>query len=312
MIIPEHDSDRGCLEDTIACVAHSNHRDYEFLLSNSWGIAIHNRKIHWRRKLGGGIQAQTEAFNLLEKYHGITVRQLTKRFHTLIRTVNTMEGYPCLFMDSFWCPWDKRYQKSHNFGHALLVERYDSDQGVFYCTDAFYNIKNGCIDQQSMKKGFLSLDAICVQDVFETPSQDTARDLIVKRMCEVISRVDQLGFLAKQVCHMNPKKEIGQTKNLWHTPLLSNLYGMELDRAKYLLFLRYVQKRYSFPLIQEYICALTDIRDSWGILRNKMVKYLSEYEDGWPDTKTLKDIANDLDRIHTAERKTAAYILGTI
>lgn len=303
----KHNNFRNCIEDTIACIAEHHNRQYEFLLSSSWGLHIDCEKIKRKKKIGGNMYPQPAENLLLKQYHGISFHSISKKMKNIECVPADCNTYLCAFIDAYWCPWDKGFHRMHNPGHLILIHSYDSQRKVFYCTDVFYEKEYQLITHSMMKRAFMEACSVEILKEYTIPSRTIVLGHIAQRMKDILNNIEKLLFLSEMILSVSFYKEVGRAKNYWHSRILRDFYSWELDRGKYILYLQYVLKTYYIKELQEPISSLEKIKDSWSVVRSKLVKYFSSKE-----TVLRKEISENIIDIYIKERDTAKTILKSI
>lgn len=130
----------GCFYSCIASVAKTWKKEYSLMFTSSWGFKYKFPNSEYFECLGNRIGAgwHSPYSRYLNDYHGLTVNIFkTTKFSDILAITKkeVSNNYPvALFFDSYWCPWNKEFNKNHT-NICFLVIDIDEKNNLFYCVD---------------------------------------------------------------------------------------------------------------------------------------------------------------------------------
>lgn len=295
---------QNCFDNLVATIAANEHKDYELMLSKSWGFDFNDskesvgEKIHYSSK---------NDFYMLRKFHGIEVLYIEDKFNLDVHN-QYCEYYEYIgaAIDTFKCPWDKSYKKYHNYGHSILVNDVDFRKGKVYVVDPFYKKINEEIDLD------MFCDSVCGIYLFKMHDDNKEVDdhllysKIIDRLKKTSSDIDKIILFRDYILKMNKQKEQGEMNNVWYYPIIVNINKISLSRLRYIIMLKYFSRLYKIH-IGLYIKELEHAHFLWNFVRDMLVRFFVLNND-----KYLGNVVCTLDTIKKEEKTTCLSLIDAL
>lgn len=271
----------NCLDDAIATLCGWHKSRYELMFSRSldFGFDSERKEID----IGERIYADysDEYMPLLERFHGHRfgshMNQPVDQFVPMIQE-QLSAGKPLFVsLDSYWIPWDPKYQRVHHVGHALLGVGFDTHGKALYVSDPYFEKKAFRIPFDHLEQGYRGCLTI---DVPNEPDRDWAT--IADSLCDPLelwlhkrgpSRA--IAAFAEEVGKLSfIREEKPAFEMLGESPIFANLGKVLNGRNNYGSMLQYLddikQDGRFRPIAEE----LRRISFQWASVRGLAVKIL--------------------------------------
>ncbi|MBN2353518.1 MAG: hypothetical protein JXD23_13175 [Spirochaetales bacterium] len=153
-IKPVHYEFLSCLEDSIIAVAEWAHYRYELIFCEDWYFDFNPGP---DRPLGDSLPVfRNDVVGKLDAYHGIKTLYGKASPAEILDVVESelKDNRPIMVsIDSYLCPWDWNYLKTH-FHHYYLITGSDDDGNYSYC-DRFFKA-SGTMTKENLIQGYLN------------------------------------------------------------------------------------------------------------------------------------------------------------
>ncbi len=283
MLLDVELSRRGanCLDDAIATLCGWHKSRYELMFSRSLDFVFDSERKEL--DIGERIYADysDEYMPLLEKYHGHRfeshMNQPIDLFLPLLQE-QLSAGKPLFVsLDSYWIPWDPKYQRVHHVGHALLGVGFDPLGQSLFASDPFFEKKALGIPFDHLRQGYRGCVTV---DVPKQPNQDW--DDIVDSLSEplklwlctkgpsrsIAAFAEEIGALT-YVHEEKPAFEM-----LGESPIFANLGKVLNGRNNYGSMLHYVDELTKDGRFRPIAEEIRRISFQWASIRGLAVKML--------------------------------------
>lgn len=271
----------NCLDDAIAtlCGWHKSRYELMFARSLDFGFDSERREID----VGNRIYADysDEYMPLLEKYHGLRfgshMNQPIGQFIPMLQE-QLSAGKPLFVtLDSYWIPWDPKYQRVHHVGHALLGVGFDPHGQSLVVSDPFFERKALRIPFDHLEQGYRGCVTVDVPNRLDHDWDDIADSL-----CEplefwlstkgpsraIAAFAEEIGALTF-VPEEKPALDI-----LGESPIFANLGKVLNGRNNYGSMLQYLDEIKKDGRFRTIADELRRISFQWASIRGFGVKIL--------------------------------------
>jgi hypothetical protein len=312
-IKPLHDDTRNCLEDIYVTVATWWNREYAFLFLHSWSFGFMPSSLVKKEFIGDRITLNRSRESrcdkqelLLEKYHGIRVEW--KRFGTMQEIISVIENEimkynpVCLYIDSFWCPWNPAYKK-FNINHFFLATGIDKEKRIIYCIDPFYSKKVELLSFENLAVGG---DSYITFELLEDQNRDCDLLDIIREAISVIlgdgNRKSDFALMRALANEVKDSFDGGYESegrgidDLWSTPLIRMLEQLYGGRKNFLELVKQIAIDSGREGVEQIAQELEEIFQNWIIIKGLFIKAMIR-----PSTTTNEKIAKLL--LNTANRE---------
>ncbi len=323
-IIPYHDNSRNCIEDQVVSITKWFGRDFELMFTLSWGFNFFfgskYEKLLLGEKIGPGFY---DVLKPLNEFHGInsnTYNNISVQDALKILKDEFLKLKPVVvFFDSFYCPWEHNYKKTHFF-HAFIINGMEEKSGndeknknvkIFSCIDAFRMKPSEKLNFSDFNAGFQNV--LITFDIIENFSlnknyQDIIR-LILKNLNydsdHSIFKFMRL-FAGEVSKSLDIKKELQASDQIWFSPLIFNMEKIIRSRIQFQTALSYMAKLFSINNFEKVSRFFQLIYNQWNILKNLIIKEYYRDSD-YKDKNVLKRISDRILNIADMEESSVAY-----
>lgn len=269
---------RFCFDDCIATYAKFIKCDYELMYLNCWNVSWNQDK---NLTMIRSIQTPNNLENDLSEYCGIKINMCNDSFEQVNNTISELRkknAVIIVFLNSYYCPWDRGYRKYYS-EHAFLVEGKDDETNEIICCDPYYEINHGKISYEDFQLGYLYYVTIEKENI--TLQND------IKILFEKVLKSDNMKEYFIKIREWSDefadinivKKELFISPSEIRVDIISILLKIIDKRTCFLILLQYLAKKYEClkQNMEKYEERLIYIIEQWnscqsiilkGILRN--------------------------------------------
>lgn len=229
------------------------------------------------------IEKRTEAkvninLNALSKYHGLEIVHYPPvPYEDLLQIIKSEinQGMPIgISLDSYYCPWDKKFNKTKGFNHTFLINDLNELTCEVSCIDPYYMVENGKLNSLYLhnhnayytisSKNHVTNDIeIKIREVNSYIKHYISGDKPFKEM-EHLSDVIRNNF--------NFEYELNCYEDIGFSPLFINLSQTSKGRLYFSKMLEYLSEQTKSKSLLPYIEELKQISNHWIILRGIFAK----------------------------------------
>lgn len=296
-----HNKNHNCFDDIVAALALSENRDYQLMLSNTWRFEFNKES----KKIGESIyNSSPNNQKLLRDVHGINfiykkdIEHLKQYFYCYIEKYR----YIAVNIDTFYCIWDKSYNQFHNTNHTVLCANINMKDELVYVHDPFYEKYNEKIDFATFLKAFNGVYFFEIHSIIEGQRMNIYTDVISDLM-DTLHCINNINNFIKVLIDIDIAFERDGIVNIWHCPIMINLYRIQLNRLRYTIFLKYINQNTNINILN-YIKELEEISYDWERIRNNIFKLIY-----YNDKKYLMGIINLINLVKDKEYNTCVSII---
>ena len=267
----KYDKKLACLDNIVKYISLQEKTGYCLFFSESWQF---NYRSH-RKLIGKGIIVDYDNnYTALKFYHGLGARKI-KRLCRISKVPVLLQqySYVTVFVDAFYCTWNKDYQKKHSNSNLILINDFDSTNRLLYITDLKYQLFNHVISFDVYKQA--ALDGIAF---FRCPEkrQITYKDIhffIQQKLKTIYKHTQNLQRFRHSLLKMDIQKENDSPDNPWGSSLIQQLGRYIIDCYRYLYFLHYLNEVCSISL-DKITSIFEKVIENWIMLQNNLVRQL--------------------------------------
>lgn len=282
-ISPKKDNVKwDCFEGCFISIIFWLKRDYRWMDFDSLQFRFDETRIGTVEFIPSLIQYNWRSkFELLDKYVGLKVipHRTNDPFERIaLLKAEARQNKPVMtVMDAFWCPWDKSYQVFSR-PHFFLITGMDEEEGIFYCTDSFYEKEHEVLTFEQYLLGALprELPSVHTFEILESVQLETSpRELIEQSIREVISlnTFEQIRSFARAVAqHFDVDREMRQFDNIDAAPIIRSVYERKRFINRYVDCIKAFIPEGSDPVIDQKLEELIQLGDQWEIVKSMFVK----------------------------------------
>ncbi len=308
-IKPQQDKLWDCFEKLIVSVAVWWRRGYEFMFVDTWSFDFQSRQPDQSIPLSRRVRPWpgSNHYPSLEKYYGIRlIRHNTRTIAEVMAIINAelnRERPTAVYIDSYWCPWNPEYQRTHH-RHYCLAVGLDESKRLLYCIDPSSSDNLETINLDQFSKG-------CGKCVTFTILQDHKKKINWKEVvgdavrCFVGAPENGSAFaaihrFASELTIDDLKNENGHGTRDAYSDLYLLFLEIGLHRKKIAKILRVLAERYQVSGLISQAGRLEETADIWhqvGTLMVRMIKgrNSAKYFLGLVNLlKTLADVETDI------------------
>lgn len=268
-INPDRDENRNCIEDQIVSIAKWWKTSNELMYSEDWGFLI---KDGTHKRLGESIcPNKGNKILLLEEYHRIKItQQKIYNFNEVMELAQRelLLARPLIIsISSFWCPWDKGFEK-YDIPHSIIVTGINESKKQVYFTDAFNDVQNVMLSFDYLKDK-VGMDCATFELLAKPKSlynQKAFSTFLYKLIDQgIIEHITEFSQMVKKSMDINLEVK-GYEEIWWRAPIFNNITELIKGRIMFSRFLLYINIDKN-ALIQEIVY-------EWQIIRGLFIKAL--------------------------------------
>ncbi|MCD1261447.1 hypothetical protein B5M42_021835 [Paenibacillus athensensis] len=264
-----------CFDDVIVTVDSKFQLGYRMMYAEALRFAFDNSNPE--QTIGARMQTNfLSYFRLLKQYSGYSLyihRNLTMQEGLQKITEQLAKGNPIgLFIDSFYNPWDIKFQREHFLLHAMLVVGFNSATHALICVDPFFEQKNVELPFELFEQGYHAVMTIEPGEPDVKNAQEAMLELR-KQLEEVIDIVPQ-GFTAFRDAFptINFAEEMRGLAQFGESLLFIRFNSIVNGRRNYANMLEYLAVKYNLPKLNDFAEQLRKIGNEWNIVRGFITK----------------------------------------
>lgn len=294
----------SCTQIAFATYARYNNRQYEMILSETWGFDFHDSEKIFGESLHPGYQGRRR--ELFEKYHGIRVTDLPyeskKELCSKIYSYINKYGPMLLKCDIYNCSWNMAYRRDH-VNHFIIIIGANDQNSIVTILDPFTSEEKHEVDLNDVAN---ESGILCY---FEIVGHESISDIDVKN--ELIHTIEYIGAsnmfekmeLFSQSIPSKFEFDAVSIKNVYAVPLVFNLYRIMNQRYCFSLFLEFAS---NYHVINESIVSeMKTVAEKYKLLRILVIKTVLQSK----SSEMIVDIVND---IICKERKLYAELVNDL
>lgn len=299
-------SEANCIEDAIISSVSYFGREYAPMFEDRWSFKFDQNNPD--KNVGECISPpiSSEMINLsyysgnilLSRYSGIVCE--AREYDTAQAVLESIaleikDGRPVVIdIDGYWNPWDPVYQKKHFYYHSCLVVGVDFKENILICVDpilgmrkdAIMPIEHFCIGTD--KKILVFSISNDYDEIDWKSSLSKALENFKKE--SVYQSIKNLAVVVEQKLDIENEMR-GYENNIWESPILFNLYGVEKGRKAFAQYLNYICRHFNVDELLPVIDDLQVISSKWSLVRALIVKAVYSKV---ADKKRLADYLNEI------------------
>ncbi|SCY96022.1 hypothetical protein [Alkaliphilus peptidifermentans] len=316
-IKPKHEDFRSCVEDIVASVASWWDRNHLLMYAEAWNFQY----IPWNPSLPNTLgrrlwEGEDKTWLNISNYHGIKISFqkdiISPQDAMMLIKSQLSEHRPIMvYVNDYWCPWRKLYQKEHQIQPCLVVGFEEGDSGLI-CIDPYstkeikyfpkeefeYAYKN-CVTFQKVEN---YNELLIVEDIIRLSPEKLFDE---KAHGNSFQSMRNFAYDMENTLDMNLEME-GSTFSAPKSELLNTLKYISRRRRQYFLFLKYIGEGYGIDVCR-YSEGMDMSWEKWSIITNLFLKMY--YLEDWKLNK--KSIAGKIREAADLEEAIALDILNS-
>lgn len=275
-IQPIHIEGLTCYEDVLLSTAAYYNKEYQMAFSEIFNFEYNSEnsgqsKLLSERLSSGNANIQ----NLLKQYCGIEVIiKNTETAEDVIRIVKEQLelGYPTIFyVNTFWCPWHRDYQKYCN-GHICLAIGIDGRDSII-CIDPIEGENHFCLPFEDFKNGSDKCSIVNIQKSADEIEYISILQNSVEKIVDSNVFANMESFAYDFDSQFNFEEEFQNAKiHIWEVLLYRKLIFISGSRYLYSLFINQVNKNIHSQKLAQVEKDLLCVQSKWKIALSLFVK----------------------------------------
>ena len=276
MIIPKFFDKYTCLQATLKNIFDYYSIEDKFLFINDWtfiyGKKNNNIQFGRRVKVNYNIDILKKFY---ERGYGFKIEAREGIKDVLGQIEKEIQyGKPVLVkIDSYWCPWNRAYQKFHIDHFFVVIGINESD---FICIDSYFSDHIEYLPIKYIKHcqlGFISL---------ESEKKKIDKTNIINLMNKSLESNKELQSIEQLTSFwldiengLNFREEISEYNDTRLIPLLINLKHISNSRYNYADFLKYISLQYNIYNLSDLYYKYMAAHQKWEIVRALFFKCMN-------------------------------------
>ncbi|WP_010244000.1 BtrH N-terminal domain-containing protein [Acetivibrio cellulolyticus] len=277
-IKPININGNNCIDSFLFSYAISLQREAPMVFSEDIGFLYSPADPEHPEVLGNRISTGLKLkFPLFEKYCGIkSDMHPPSSYEDILRVIkeNLEQQRPvAVYIDAFWCPWHKFYNKVHD-DHFCLVIGIDSESNLT-CIDPGLYIENTCtLPFDFFKNGFGYYMTFQVSTITEKLDYTSVLKASLERAITSKSTENIRQFAEDIKFKLNMTEEFKdfKAKSSWSVDLLKNLEQISGARENYAKFLGYISEKCKEPRLSNFSADLLELQTKWQMVKVQLTK----------------------------------------
>ncbi|MBE7056362.1 MAG: hypothetical protein E7388_02840 [Ruminococcaceae bacterium] len=268
-----------CFEAVLINIALYLNRRYEFMYLNEWGFRFELAHNNTNQCLGKALDIYRDKVGPLMKYHGIGYSQhKCENIENLqdILQNNILDKLPIAArIDSYFCSWDKSFNKYHNSNHIVLLNGFDGNSRHIICSDPFYQEWNRMISLEKFADIYTGQYGIF--DIKEDISSFVDGLCIFRKTLESLcdeNIFDTIKKFAVEVYRADFIKELEPDSEVWFAQIYRRMIDIVNSRKRLPFLITFLSKKYNRPELLGVLPLLEEIIENWQWSKNMTLKLL--------------------------------------
>lgn len=265
----------NCFDDIIESMSQAYQRSYQMMYVES--LRFGYSKEDTSKSIGANLQLDfRNRFELVAKYHGFRL-QINREdsfddFQSIAREYLSRNEPICIYIDTYYVPWDPLCGIYHHNYHLILVVGYDEQNQSIILMDPFFQQIARPLSLEIVRQGFQGFMTI---DLLPEESRD--RDMVFADVSDHLqehlqSTLTHMLEFAEALSCIDFNKEMQGFTNFGQTSLFLKLGSVIIGRVNYARMLNYLDQRFDEPMLVIIADEIKEISDKWGIIRGYISK----------------------------------------
>lgn len=267
-----HDKYSNCAQDVFLNILQYGKFNANLLLSTGW-LFYYNR-VNTDIFFGDAINIYSNEFfeveNALIRYYGIRINHIAKKDYKTVIYDDKKRKLPiCIYMDSYYCPWQSGYGKLHN-NHLIILLEVNKDNCI--CADPYVNKHRVSLSVPALIKGLVYLVELIDGGEdniksFDYVLNDSINNMKFNHVVENIKR-----FSKDIIEHMDKFNAEMDSAEIAFIPIVRKMMYISYGRMSYYSFL----KSGSIDFVQKYendIKEFETLAKKWSLVCSKLIRY---------------------------------------
>lgn len=265
-----------CFDDVVVTFDGWYRRGYELMYVEALRFAIDPASSE-SSTIGARIRTNLDnSLQLLQQYHGFAIQ--------VLRNIPVQEGFRLiqeqlarglpigLNLDTYYSPWDSKFQISHYYTHVMIIAGIDSATHDLICVDPFFEWKNLRLSYSLFEQGFIGIMTIEPHD-----TEFLNRDVLIKDIQrKVQQQLDMSPLAIRALAEALPSiqfdAEYKPFPSFAESPLYSKLGMIVKGRYNFSKMLDCLESRYEMPQLRSLSDDMKRLAGKWNTVRGLMAK----------------------------------------
>ncbi|SDD55442.1 hypothetical protein SAMN05428987_5273 [Paenibacillus sp. CF095] len=297
-----------CFESLIVSICVWKERNFHLMDIGSWSFSFQHPDV---RGIENIIDSNDAILSNLYNYHGIKLYSPPNlkdpEIALLIIKEQLSRGLPViLYLNTFWCPWDRNYLKSNSI-HACLITGISTSGNEIECMDAWYDLPQTTLTIEEYLKAYFSIEIIHFQDEKKYPQIHDFLYSTVENVLKTGGVIDNIRMFADSLGEVNLKDYLTSYRsNPWGCHLIKELNKIQRYRLRFSKLLSFLYEIDNQTIDNEVICSFNTISFQWETLKNSLIKSIFARQ----GDQMLDQVALQIHSIADSEYTLAEALLG--
>lgn len=265
----------SCLDAIIISLASHQELNYEPMFYDSWNFIYDTRL---GTKIGDRLhEGEDRSLINMKEYVGLDIIKYRRnnKLEKIIDTELFSRNSPILlYIDAYYCPWTKVYQKESYMHTCLLIGKQDGE--TYISIDPYTNLKYNPISLEKVRKGcsgYAVFRKIVPQKIMSTNQLLRHQLNIMSERINGKNKIEMMKLFANDIeQHFNLDNELEGNNNLLKAMLFERLKFLSRRRRQFSSLLRYMNRAYGVPKMLRLAEKFDDAASKWETVRNTMIK----------------------------------------
>lgn len=265
----------SCLDAIVISLASYQVLDYEPMFYDSWNFIYDTRL---GTKIGDRLhEGEDRSWINIKEYAGLEIIEYGRNDElekTIDEELFTRNIPILLYIDAYYCPWTKVYQKESYTHTCLLIGKQGGE--TYMSIDPYTNLKYNPIPLEEIRKGCTGYAVFRKMEPQKTLSCDQLLRHQINIMSEKINgnnKIEMMKLFANDIeQHFHLNDELNGNENLLKAMLFERLKFLSRRRRQFSALLRYMNRTYGMPLMLQLAEKFDDAASKWETVRNTMIK----------------------------------------
>ncbi len=302
-----------CAEMEVAAVAGWLGRDYEFMFADSWNFAFDPSR---SERIGECLAANARFdVELLERYHGISIRERTLSSITeALEDIRSelKEGRPVIVaLRANAVPWDGGFRNASNIRlHAATIIGFSDERQAWICTDSWYGKYSVEYPMELFQVAYIHHATLTVTK--DEPAYDDWQARVRAHVPGGDHKdgdpFEQMRALASAVrTRLNLTDELRDSRSWHESPFIQAVFDLSSSRKMFASLLRLLARKNELAGMEPMIEELEEASYRWRSV-NKIV--VNELMNPSAESDHSRVLADKIEEIARLEERTASRLLS--
>ncbi|OAO89190.1 hypothetical protein AXX17_ATUG03400 [Arabidopsis thaliana] len=216
------------------------------------------------------------SLHYLQRYHGYRIEvfrntSIQEAWRILLDQLN--RGFPVgLNLDTYYSPWDVKYQISHYYSHVMIVVGFDAHARELIIVDPFFEKKDLRLSYSLFEQGYIGFMTLEPCETICQNQEILLEELLLKVQEQLETAPPAMRALAAQLPDIQHEAEFKNYEVFGECPLYHKLVLLMNGRSNFAKLLNHLDSRFHLPYYREIADEFLLLANKWNAVRGIVAK----------------------------------------